>query len=96
MSQAVVCLAYVSVGIRALKGVFSVGNVVQYVGAVTQLSEGIRMMIYSLQHIRMQGPHCQEYLDFIGEGGDPRKYRHRRMGRNLLSLIKTGKLYLRM
>ena len=56
MSQAVVCLAYLAVGIRALAGIFSVGSVVQYVGAVTQLSEGIRMLVYSLQHIRMQGP----------------------------------------
>lgn len=92
MSQAVVCLAYVSVGIRALKGVFSVGNVVQYVGAVTQLSEGIRMMIYSLQHIRMQGPHCQEYLDFIGEGDDPRKYRHRRDGKEPVELNKDWEI----
>lgn len=80
MSQAVVCLAYLAVGIRALAGIFSVGSVVQYVGAVTQLSEGIRMLVYSLQHIRMQGPHCQEYLDFIGEGNDPKQYRHHQDG----------------
>ncbi len=80
MSQAVVCLAYLAVGLRALAGVFSVGSVVQYVGAVTQLSEGIRMLVYSLQHVRMQGPHCQEYLDFIGEGNDPKQYRHHQDG----------------
>ena len=38
------------------------------------------MLVYSLQHIRMQGPHCQEYLDFIGEGKDPLKYRHHQDG----------------
>ncbi len=80
MSQAVVCLAYLAVGIRALAGIFSVGSVVQYVGAVTQLSDGIRMLVYSLQHIRMQGPHCQEYLDFIGAGNDPKQYRHHQDG----------------
>ena len=79
-SQAVVCLAYLVVGARALAGIFSVGAVVQYVGAVTRLSEGIRVLVYSLQHIRMQGPHCQEYLDFIGEGKDPLKYRHHQDG----------------
>lgn len=24
----------------------------------------------------MQGPHCQDYLDFIGEGEDKQLYRH--------------------
>lgn len=79
-TQSVVCLAYLVVGARALAGIFSVGSVVQYVGAVTQLSEGIRVLVYSLQHIRMQGPHCQEYLDFIGEGEDPLKYCHHQDG----------------
>lgn len=79
-AQAVVCLSYLLVGARALAGIFSVGSVVQYVGAVTRLAEGIRVLVYSLQHIRMQGPHCQEYLDFIGEGEDPLKYRHHHDG----------------
>lgn len=80
LAQAIVCLAYLAVGIRALSGIFSIGSVVQYAGAVTQLSEGIRSLVYSLQHIRMQGPHCQEYLDFIGEGEDPKRYRRRQDG----------------
>ena len=45
-----------------------------------KLSEGIRVLVYSLQHIRMQGPHCQEYLDFIGEGEDKMIYRHGQNG----------------
>ncbi len=76
IAQAVSCLAYVMVGMRALAGLYPVGSIVQYVGAITRLSEGIRMLAYSVQHIRMQGPHCQEYLDFIGEGEDPLLYRH--------------------
>lgn len=92
MSQVVVCLAYASVGIRAIAGIFSVGNVVQYVGAVTQLAEGIRVLIYSLQHIRMQGPHCQEYLDFIGEGKDPKQYRHRQDGTEHVQLAEDWEI----
>lgn len=80
LSQAVVCLAYLAVGARALAGYFSVGSIVQCVGAVTQLADGIRSMVYSLQHIRMQGPHCQEYLDFIGEGSSPDRYRSMQSG----------------
>ncbi len=75
-SQAIGAVAYLIVGARAIAGIFSVGAVVQYVGAVMKLSEGIRVLVYSLQHIRMQGPHCQEYLDFIGEGEDKMIYRH--------------------
>ena len=80
LSQAVVCLAYLAVGARALAGYFSVGSIVQCAGAVTQLAEGIRSLVYSLQHIRMQGPHCQEYLDFIGEGQAAGKYRTMQSG----------------
>lgn len=79
-SQGVGCLAYLVVGARALAGIFSVGSVVQYVGAVTKLSEGIRVLVYSIQHIKMQGPHCQEYLDFIGEGSEKNKYIHEQDG----------------
>ncbi len=80
MAQAVGCLAYLVVGARALAGIFGVGSVVQYVGAITKLSDGIRMLVYGVQHLMMQGPHCQEYLDFIGEGKDPRAYCHEENG----------------
>lgn len=76
LAQAVGCLAYLVVGARALAGIFGIGSVVQYVGAIMKLSEGIRVLIYAMQHIVMQGPHCQEYLDFIGEGEDRRRYCH--------------------
>lgn len=66
LSQACGCVAYFIVGARALAGVFAVGSVVQYVGAISRLTEGIRMFVYAMQHIKMQGPHCQEYLDLIG------------------------------
>lgn len=80
LAQGVSCLAYLIVGARALAGIFSVGSVVQYVGAITKLSEGIRVLVYSIQHIKMQGPHCQEYLDFIGEGEEKSKYIHEQDG----------------
>lgn len=80
MAQGVGCLAYLVVGARALAGIFSVGSVVQYVGAITKLSDGIRELVYSIQHIKMQGPHCQEYLDFIGEGEEKQKYIHEQDG----------------
>lgn len=86
LAQAVGCLAYLVVGARALAGVYGIGSVVQYVGAVMKLSEGIRVLIYALQHITMQGPHCQEYLDFIGEGEDRRKYCHGQDGGRSLEL----------
>lgn len=90
-AQGVSCLAYLVVGARALAGVFGVGSVVQYVGALTRLSEGIRVMVYSVQHIKMQGPHCQEYLDFIGEGGDAHKYIHEQDGNR--SVDENGQEY---
>ena len=80
LSQAITCLAYLAVGVRALAGLLTVGSIVQVAGAVTQLAEGVRVLVYSVQHIRMQGPHCQEYLDFIGEGDDPNQYRHQKDG----------------
>lgn len=90
LAQAVGCLAYLIVGARALAGVFGVGSVVQYVGAITKLSEGIRMLVYGVQHLMMQGPHCQEYLDFIGEGKDPRAYRHEEDGEEPVELSEQG------
>lgn len=86
LAQAVGCLAYLIVGARALAGVFGIGSVVQYVGAIMKLSEGIRVLIYALQHIIMQGPHCQEYLDFIGEGEDKKKYCHEQDGQCILEM----------
>lgn len=80
MAQGVGVFAYLIVGARALAGVFGVGSVVQYVGAITKLSDGIRELVYSVQHIKMQGPHCQEYLDFIGEGKEGDKYIHEQDG----------------
>lgn len=80
LAQGVGCFAYLVVGARALAGIFSVGSVVQYVGAITKLSDGIRELVYSVQHIKMQGPHCQEYLDFIGEGKEKHKYIHEQDG----------------
>lgn len=67
LSWMFVCCAYAVVGLMAIAGYFTVGNIVQYVGALSRLSEGIRMFIYSVIHIRIQGYHCQEYLDFIGK-----------------------------
>ena len=86
LAQAVGCLAYLIVGARALAGIFGIGSVVQYVGAIMKLSEGIRVLIYALQHIMMQGPHCQEYLDFIGEGEDKKKYCHEQDGQRILKM----------
>lgn len=86
LAQAVGCLAYLIVGARALAGIFGIGSVVQYVGAIMKLSEGIRVLIYALQHITMQGPHCQEYLDFIGEGEDKDKYCHGHDGQRILQM----------
>lgn len=86
LAQAVGCLAYLIVGARALAGIFGIGSVVQYVGAIMKLSEGIRVLIYALQHITMQGPHCQEYLDFIGEGEDKKKYCHEQDGQRLMQI----------
>lgn len=80
LAQSVSYLAYLIVGIRALSGAFPIGSIVQYVGAITRLSEGIRVLVYSVQQIKMQGPHCREYLDFIGEGGEKEKYAHRQDG----------------
>ena len=42
--------------VRAVNGEYSIGAVVQYVGAVVQLSEGIRMLASSLQMIQIQAP----------------------------------------
>jgi len=75
-SQLIALAAYMVVGIQAMMGILSVGGIVQYVGALTRLSGGVRTLAYSLQYISMQGPHCQEYLDFIGKGEEGKKYEH--------------------
>lgn len=56
---------YLIIGIRAAKGYFSIGDVLLYAGALSQVSEGVRMLVYSMQHVAMQAPHCQEFLDFV-------------------------------
>lgn len=48
-AQLLTAASYVIVCVRAVNGEYSIGAVVQYVGAVVQLSEGIRMLASSLQ-----------------------------------------------
>lgn len=65
IAQLTVCCAYVIVGLQALGGTVAIGSVVQYIGALTRLAEGIRMLVYALIHVQIQGIHCKEYLDFL-------------------------------
>lgn len=65
ISQLLSGLAYLLVGLRALAGEFGPGSIVQYVGAITRLSSGIRALAATVQKINMQAPHCRNYLNFI-------------------------------
>ena len=48
---------YLIVGIRAAQDtVFSIGDVLLYAGALSRVSEGARMLVYSMQHVAMQAP----------------------------------------
>lgn len=64
---------YLIVGIRAAQGYFSIGDVLLYAGALSRVSEGARMLVYSMQHVAMQAPHCQEFLDFVQIGKKTQK-----------------------
>ena len=47
--------------------------VLLYAGALSRVSEGARMLVYSMQHVAMQAPHCQEFLDFVQIGKKTQK-----------------------
>ncbi|MBE6999346.1 MAG: ABC transporter ATP-binding protein [Ruminococcaceae bacterium] len=59
-------VCYLFVGIKALFGAFGVGNIVQYVAALSRLGEGLQELMYLLSDNEVYCTHLQnlfEYLD---------------------------------
>lgn len=71
--------------VRAVNGEYSIGAVVQYVGAVVQLSEGIRMLASSLQMIQIQAPFCKKFLDFIDIDEHSEQDEQKKTGQKMLA-----------
>jgi ATP-binding cassette subfamily B protein len=58
-------MIYVFVGFKALAGVFSIGSVVKYVGAIYLFTSGLSQLIRSTSDIWMNAEYVQLYTDFL-------------------------------
>ena len=58
-------LAYGFVAVKAVFGAFPVGGVVQYIGAVTRFSEGLRLFIFYFQGVLISIDSLSLYFDFL-------------------------------
>ena len=56
---------YVIIGLRALYGVFGIGDVVQYVGAVTQLAGHLTNVVVSISILKISVPHLEQLYAFL-------------------------------
>lgn len=60
LSDFVLLVAYIFVGLKTYIGAVSIGNFTQYVGAVRQMNASLRIIIESINEISL----CQSYLKF--------------------------------
>lgn len=65
VSQIFVGVAYIFVALKALGGAFSVGRVVQYVGAIIALSGGLAMLIETLGDLRNNTSFLRTVFEFL-------------------------------
>lgn len=88
-TQLITVFAYAVIGVYAVRGLFSVGSIVQSVGALTQLAGGLRMLTNAVLQLSAQGPYCREYLDLV-ESVDDTDTVNRTSWKN--SSLKTGEV----
>jgi ATP-binding cassette subfamily B protein len=58
-------IVYLFVGLKALIGLFSIGSVVQYVGAINQFTNGLSQLITSSSDFWLNAEYVKLYLDFL-------------------------------
>ncbi len=58
-------LMYAFVGIKALYGAFGVGNIVQYVGCLTQLNEGLSTFVSQITQLLANAEPLKALFDFL-------------------------------
>ena len=56
---------YMFIGLRALHGMYSIGSVVQYVGAITLLSTHLSGVVTTLAQIKIDQPHIELLYKFL-------------------------------
>lgn len=66
-------LVYIFVGLKALAGSISVGNIVQYTGAINQFIQGSVDTFSSINSIINNNQYLQLYLDFLAIEGEKYK-----------------------
>lgn len=58
-------IIYAYVAVKALFGAFAVGNIVQYVGSLTQFTQGFSGLVIILSDILVNAEVLKEYFDFV-------------------------------
>lgn len=66
-------LVYIFVGLKALAGSISIGNIVQYTGAINQFIQGSADTFSSINSIINNNQYLQLYLDFLAIEGEKYK-----------------------
>lgn len=66
-------LVYIFVGLKALAGGISIGNIVQYTGAINQFIQGSGDTLSSINSIINNNQYLQLYLDFLAIEGEKYK-----------------------
>jgi len=56
---------YIFIGLRALHGMYSIGSVVQYVGAITLLSTHLSNIVNTMAQIKIDQPHLELLYSFL-------------------------------
>lgn len=57
--------AYIYIGLKAMYGMISVGNVVAYVAAITLLSQGITMIVERYSRIHLYNNYLENYFTYL-------------------------------
>ena len=66
-------LVYVFVGLKAILGYISVGNVVKYTGSINQFKRGSSTLLSAIIGLKTNNQYAQLYLDFLNIEGEKYK-----------------------
>jgi len=70
MSKFLAFLAYAYVGIKAIYGLISIGNVVAYASAITLLASHLNTFIYTYEEISLRNNYLDNYFEFLNLKND--------------------------
>lgn len=66
-------MVYIFVGLKAIGGSISVGNIVQYTGSINQFISGSTLILTSINSIMNNNQYLQLYIDFLNIEGEKYK-----------------------